>query len=92
MTETIKPHCGECCFCLHEDARGYGYCILVCCTVHCGDKCVADYANIQPRQIAKALHHCQKWRRGAKTAMPQPYVLGKVIDAAIRTMRLYGSN
>lgn len=42
---------------------------------------------MKPKQIAKALHYIQKWRRGADIPMPSPYVVGKVNDAAIYQLR-----
>ena len=35
----------------------------------------------------KELHTFQKWRRGAKTQMPNPKELGKTLDNAIKILR-----
>ena len=81
------PYCGECCFVRHEGLDGLGYCNIAGAITHCGSKCVLDHTKMPPAAIAKALHYIQKWRRGAKTAMPHPYVYGVVTDAAIYQLR-----
>lgn len=90
MSDCRIPYCGECCFLQNEDVNGIGYCKLRCDTMRCGDQCELDHTKIKPRQIAKALHYIQKWRRGAKIAMPSPYVIGIVTDAAIYQLRKQG--
>ncbi len=84
---TNIPYCGNCCFRAPECSDGFGYCNLVEHSTHCCDQCELDHTKMKPRQIAKALHHIQKWRRGAKVPMPSPYVIGKVNDAAIYRLR-----
>lgn len=88
MTNYNTPYCGEdCCFRDSECSDGFGYCNIVEYSTYCGDQCMIDHTKLKPRQIAKALHCIQKWRRGAKTTMPKPYVIGKVNDAAIYQLR-----
>lgn len=85
---TRIPYCGEnCCFRDPECSDGFGYCNLVEHSTYCGDQCMLDHTKMKPKQIAKGLHYFQKWRRGAKTAMPSPYVIGRVLDAAIYQLR-----
>lgn len=88
MSDYRIPYCGEsCCFRDPECSDGFGYCNLVEHSTYCGDQCMLDHTKMKPRQIAKALHYIQKWRRGAKIAMPKPYVIGRVLDAAIYQLR-----
>ncbi len=87
MSKYRPCYCGECCFVKHEDMDGFGYCELVEDIMHCGNRCVLDHTKIKPRAIVKGLRFIQKWRRGAKTAMPSPYVIGKVNDAVIYQLR-----
>lgn len=87
MRDVNIPYCGECCFVKHEDMDGFGYCELVEDIMHCGNKCVLDHTKMKPRQIVKALHYIQKWRRGAEIPMPHPYVYGIATDAAIYQLR-----
>lgn len=88
MTNYNIPYCGEdCCFRDPECSVGFGYCNIVEHSTYCGDQCMIDHTKLKPRQIAKALHCIQKWRRGAKTTMPKPYVIGKVNDAAVYQLR-----
>lgn len=88
MTNYNIPYCGEdCCFRDPECSDGFGYCNIVEHSTYCGDQCMIDHTKLKPRQIAKALHCIQKWRRGAKTTMPKPYVIGKVNDAAVYQLR-----
>lgn len=87
MNTTI-PCCGEsCCFRDPECSDGFGYCNLVEHSTYCGDQCMLDHTKMKPKQIAKALHYIQKWRRGANIAMPSPYVIGRILDAAIYQLR-----
>lgn len=79
--------CGECVFFQNEDVNGIGYCKLRSDSVRCGDQCDLDHTKLKPSEIVKALRYIQKWRRGAKTAMPSPYVIGRVLDAAIYQLR-----
>lgn len=88
MSNYNIPYCGEdCCFRDPECSDGFGYCNIVEHNTYCGDQCMIDHTKLKPRQIAKALHCIQKWRRGAKTTMPKPYVIGKVNDAAVYQLR-----
>lgn len=88
MSNYNIPYCGEdCCFRDPECSDGFGYCNIVEHSTYCGDQCMIDHTKLKPRQIAKALHCIQKWRRGAKTTMPKPYVIGKVNDAAVYQLR-----
>lgn len=88
MRDINIPYCGaSCCFRDPECSDGFGYCNLMEHSTSCGDQCVLDRTKMKPKQIAKALHYIQKWRRGAKTAMPHPYVYGVVTDAAIYQLR-----
>lgn len=88
MTNYNIPYCGEdCCFRDPECSDGFGYCNIVEHSTYCGDQCMIVHTKLKPRQIAKALHYIQKWRRGAKTAIPHPYVYGVVTDAAIYQLR-----
>lgn len=88
MSNYNIPYCEEdCCFRDPECSDGFGYCNIVEHSTYCGDQCMIDHTKLKPRQIAKALHCIQKWRRGAKTTMPKPYVIGKVNDAAVYQLR-----
>lgn len=87
MSKYRSCYCGECCFVKHEDMDGFGYCELVEGIMHCGNRCVLDHTKMKPRAIVKALRYIQKLRRGAKTAMPSSYVIGKVNDAVIYQLR-----
>lgn len=88
MSNYNIPYCGEdCCFRDPECLDGFGYCNIVEHSTYCGDQCMIDHTKLKPRQIAKALHCIQKWRRGAKIPMLSPYVIGKVNDAAIYQLR-----
>lgn len=88
MRDCRIPYCGEgCCFRDPECVDGFGYCNLAEHSTYCGDRCELERTEMSPRQTAKALHYIQKWRRGAKTAMPHPYVIGCVLDAAIYRLR-----
>lgn len=88
MSDFRIPYCGEnCCFRGPECMDGFGYCEIIGHSTLCSDQCWIDHTRIKPRETIKALHYFQKWRRGAKIAMPHPYVIGKVIDAAISQLR-----
>lgn len=87
MRDCRIPSCGECCFFEHEDTDGCGFCPLIKQGRWCDDVCELDHTKMKPKQIAKGLHYIQKWRRGAKTAMPSPYVIGRVLDATIYQLR-----
>lgn len=88
MSNLNIPYCGESCpFRDPECSDGFGYCNLAEHSTYCGDQCVLDHTRMKPKQIAKALHHIQKWRRGAKIPMPSPFVIGKVNDAAVYQLR-----
>lgn len=82
------PYCGECSFFNSECVDGFGYCPISDHSVHCEDVCyLDDHTTISPSEIVCGLHHYQKWRRGSKDRQPQPYVIGKLIDAAIYRLR-----
>lgn len=85
----INIHCcGEnCCFRDPECSDGFGYCNVVGHSTHCSDQCCIDHTKLKPKEIAKALHYIQKWRRGANIPMPSPSVIGEVLDAAIYQLR-----
>ncbi len=88
MRDINIPCCGEsCCFRDPECADGFGYCNLAEHSTYCGDQCALDHTKMKPKQIAKALHYIQKWRRGAEIPMPHPYVYGIATDAAIYQLR-----
>lgn len=82
-----EPYCGECSFMRNEGTDGYGWCPIRGHSVHCEDGCYLDHTKMSAREIAKGLHYYQKWRRGGDGELPQPYVIGKLIDAAIYTLR-----
>lgn len=88
MSDCRIPYCGECAFFTAECCDGYGYCAVTERGCACDNQCELDHTKMKPKQIAKALHYNQKWRRGAKTAMLSPYVVGKVNDAAIYQLRM----
>lgn len=79
--------CGECSFYESEGANGCGFCAIREQGQWCDDVCELRHTKMKPKQIAKALHYIQKWRRGADIPMPKPYVVGKVYDAAIYQLR-----
>lgn len=87
MSDCRIPYCGECCFFKDEDVYGIGYCKLRRIPMQCGDQCELNHFEIDSDEAAYGLHYLQKWRRGAKIAMPHPFVVGKLIDAAIRNFR-----
>ncbi|MCZ2855511.1 MAG: hypothetical protein O2U62_00290 [Candidatus Bathyarchaeota archaeon] len=91
MTNHNTPYCGECCFLQDEDINGIGYCKLRCDSMRCGDQCELDHNRIGHDAVIYGLHYLQKWRRSNsdKLKMPPPYVVGKLIDAAIRKLRIY---
>lgn len=86
MSNYNITYCGECSFFETNEDR-VGNCVLKN-QIRCSqEQCGIDHTKLKPQQIAKALHCIQKWRRGAKTTMPKPYVIGKVNDAAIYQLR-----
>lgn len=81
-------YCGECCFLLYEGIDGNGYCQLQDNVGrNCSDQCDLVHAAMRTDCLLKGLHYYQKWRRGADTKQPQPYVIGKILDAAIYQLR-----
>lgn len=85
-----KPCCGSCSFFLNEDMNGYGGCAMKdyeC--MQCSDQCDLDHTAMRKDCLLKGLHYLQKWRRSNsdKIVMPQPYVIGKLIDSAIFKLR-----
>lgn len=91
MSNSIVPHCGECCFLENQDIYGIGYCKLVADTMRCDGQCEVDHYRIGQESAIYGLHYLQKWRRSNsdKLKIPPPYVVGKLIDAAIRKLRVY---
>ena len=85
--KTAPTRCGECCFFKHECADGFGYCDIVDKQCFCDDKCCLKHNTITNSQAVKILHYAQKWRRGAKMKMINPFVYGLAIDAAILKLR-----
>lgn len=79
-----KPCCGECSFFKYEDMFGYGICCISDREQRCDDECPLQYTD---KEIERVLHHFQKWRRGGKGEQPQPYIIDKGIDGAIRVLR-----
>lgn len=59
--------------------------------MRCGDQCKLDHGRIGHDAAIYGLHYLQKWRRSNsdKLKMPPPYVVGKLIDAAIQKLRIY---
>lgn len=84
---TRIPCCGECSFYMAECCDGYGYCAITEHGCACNNQCDLDHTKMKPREIAKALHYIQKWRRGANVSMPSPTITGIVMDAAIYQLR-----
>lgn len=87
MSDCRVPYCGECAFFTAECCDGYGYCAITERGCARNNQCDLDHTKMKPKQIAKGLHYIQKWRRGAKTTMPSPYVYGRVLDASIYQLR-----
>lgn len=83
----MKPLCEQCIFFEYEDAAGNGYCNITYREQHCSDRCIIHYNQLTPRQAVRILHQFQKWRRGGKSPMPHPYVIGQAIDKAIKILR-----
>lgn len=87
MNNSRIPYCGECSFYTAECCDGYSYCAITEHGYACNNQCDLDHTKMKPRQIAKALHYIQKWRRGTNTVMPSPYIYGVTTDAAIYQLR-----
>ena len=85
--KTAPTRCGECCFFKHECADGFGYCDITNYPCYCGDICNLNYKSMTNSQAVKILHYAQKWRRGGKMKMINPFVYGLAIDAAILKLR-----
>lgn len=85
--KTAPIRCGECCFFKHECADGFGYCDITNYPCHFGDICNLNYKSMTNSQVVKILHYAQKWRRGAKMKMINPFVYGVAIDAAMLKLR-----
>lgn len=81
------PYCGECSFFKYEDTYGQGVCDIKGRITFCERQCDIHYLTLTERQALRILHHFQKYRRGGKKPMPQPYIIGQAIDKAIRTLR-----
>ena len=82
-----NTRCGECCFFKHECADGFGHCDITNYPCYCGDICNLNYKSMTNSQAVKILHYAQKWRRGGKMKMINPFVYGLAIDAAILKLR-----
>ena len=87
MSDCRIPYCGLCAFFTAECCDGFGYCAITERGCARNNQCDLDHTKMNPSEIVKALHYIQKWRRGTKTTMPKPYVIGKVNDAAIYQLR-----
>lgn len=89
MSDYRIPYCGDCCFFRNEDASGIGYCELRCDSMRCCDQCELNYKRIGYDATVYGLHYLQKWRRSDsnRLKMPSPYVVGQLIDAAIKKLR-----
>lgn len=85
MTKPCK--CGECSFFKHEDVNGRGYCIISRNQYRCDDLCEFKEGYISKVETLRGLHYYQKWRRGGNGKQPHPYVVGQMIDSAIRSLR-----
>ena len=85
--KTAPTRCGECCFFKHECADGFGYCDITNYPCYCGDICNLNYKSMTNSQAVKILHYAQKWCRGGKMKMINPFVYGLAIDAAILKLR-----
>lgn len=85
--KTAPTRCGECCFFKHECADSFGHCDITNYPCHFGDICNLNYKSMTNSQVAKILHYAQKWRRGAKIKMINPFVYGVAIDAAMLKLR-----
>lgn len=84
----IKPCCcGECAFFKYEDLDGYGICAIGDYHTNCADDCCYSQLSMDKKEVVRALHYLQKWRRGGNIDMPHPFVAGKAIDNAIRLLR-----
>ena len=83
------PKCGECAFFTAECCDGYGYCAITERGCACNNQCDLDHTEMTPSETVKGLHYLQKWRRSNsdKLKMPPPYVVGKLIDAAVYQLR-----
>ena len=79
--------CEECCFFKLEYAGGFGYCDITNYPCHFGDICNLNHKSMTNSQVVKILHYAQKWRRGGKMKMINPFVYGLAIDAAILKLR-----
>ena len=79
--------CEECCFFKLEYAGGFGHCDITNYRCYFGDICNLNYKSMTNSQAVKILHYAQKWRRGAKMKMINPFVYGLAIDAAILKLR-----
>ena len=90
MRSQYLVYCGECCFLLNEDINGNGGCALQDYVGrNCSELCDLDHAAMRKDCLLRGLHYLQKWRRSNsdKAKMPPPYVVGKLIDAAIYKLR-----
>lgn len=65
----------------HRCKLSYTHYPLVTDRCHFNRDCMSLDASI------KVLHDAQKWRRGARTQMVGPYLIGLAIDRALRDLR-----
>lgn len=91
MSDCRIPYCGLCAFFTAECCDGFGYCAITERGCACNNQCDLDHTKMTPSETVNGLHYLQKWRRSNsdKLKMPPPYVMGKLIDAAIRKLRIY---
>lgn len=90
MRNQNSTYCGECCFFVDEDINGNGGCSLQdYVPMTCDRRCDLGHTVMRKDCLLRGLHYLQKWRRdnSGKMKMPPPYVVGKLIDAAIHKLR-----
>ena len=79
--------CEECCFFKLEYAGGFGHCDITNYPCHFGEICNLNHKSMTNSQAVKILHYAQKWRRGGKMKMINPFVYGLATDAAMLKLR-----
>lgn len=83
-----EPHyCGECPHFIYEDVNGGGYCEITENYTKCSFPCVFVSKIPKPSECEKILHYYQRYRRGANIKMQAPFLIGLVIDEAIKMFR-----
>lgn len=83
----VPHYCGECPHFLYEDANGDGYCDITENTTNCSSLCIFISKIPTPHECEKILHYYQRYRRGANIKMQAPFLIGLVIDEAIKMFR-----